>query len=120
MSNAYSNPIQYEFVMFADESYHKVPKQILITEIEQSLRHIDHPSNIWHNNEIDTAITAFKAKQRSEQVEELLAMFVKRCEESCPPWKLQEGEDPVEQARGWLVVGFSETLACAALGRVEV
>ena len=106
--------------MFADESYHKVPKQILITEIEESLRYINHPWNIWHDNVIDTAITAFKAKQRSEQVEELLAMFIKRCEEICPPWKLQEGGDPVEQARQWVSVGFSETLACAALGRVEV
>lgn len=120
MSNAYSNPIQYEFVMFADESYHKVPRQILITEIEECLQETNHPWDSWNDVEVDTAITAFKAKQRSEQVEELLAMFIKRCEETCPPWKLQDGEDPIDHARQWLGVGFADTLACAALGRVEV
>ena len=120
MSNAHSKPIQYEFVMFDDGSYHKVPRQILIKEIEEWLPQINHPSYTWHDIEVDTAITAFKLKPTSEQVEELLAMFIKRCEESCPPWKLQEGQDPIDQARQWLGVGLGDTLACAALGRAEV
>ena len=117
MSNAHSKPIQYEFVMFKDKSYHKVPRQILIKEIEEAL-----PWYLagWDDEEVNTAINNFVTKPKSEQIEEILVMFIKRCEETCPPWKLQEGEDAVDQAVGWLLVGLDETVACAALGRVEL
>ena len=119
MSNAHSKPIQYEYVMFRDGSYRKVPRQVLIKEIEALLPTTNNPSD-WRDEEVNTAIAKFLTKPKSEQVEEVLAMFIKRCEETCPPWTYKEGTDPVDAVVGWLIVGFSETLACTALGEVDV